>query len=547
MNFIQAQQLIFTRVESDYSPKRKVGYQTVYRSAALSNTLVATIEERIQCFVSLQPVVRWQYFVPERNTVVLTHTALIEPHSEIVDSTFRGAFLAHCLVLSRDQFATIHNNPFIIFDSYTDFVSDAQEMIQRFGQATGTADPIAISVESSKVAEVQEWSTNDLLKLVTVGMQASAMKQKKQELLLFGEASAIYDTLRAIFLFLPNEERLHCGFDTFTERCAYPRGFYWAVGTSTSPKSNGSVRVDVTQKKVVSEVSASSLPKEGFYFHWLTDKLSTGQVDDALRKTQVIQNLAKAFETRQSVYLKQSQEDVAREFLNFHQQKVNALLFSALKTSLEDSSAAALFPYLQQKLDRIGIFELLSTASTQQWDPITLSVYLLEWILETGPKLGSRDLDRIKEIARKSNGARLLLLASVYGKKVDNAACVEALQAMDSKIYKMAIDDCLFTHTEPAALITTPHVSLLLTDSRLDQMNEQQFVDLVREVIKVGVGNKLEPLAPGVKKLESKALLQIEKLLKKGDTINEQFQKAVAARRKELGNPGLLDHLPFGR
>ena len=87
MKTLKAAQLIYTRVEAAYSPQRRDGFQTVYRSATLSPSDIGAIEQRIQCF---QPptsaVVRRQYFTLCTGAVVLTQTRQIETHPDIIDS-----------------------------------------------------------------------------------------------------------------------------------------------------------------------------------------------------------------------------------------------------------------------------------------------------------------------------------------------------------------------------------------------------------------------------------------------------------------------------
>jgi hypothetical protein len=114
-------QMIFTRVEPEYSPQHKSGFQTVYSSRELSIADVKQIERRVQCFQANDPALeRWQFFTLESGLVVLTHSVTIESHPQIIDRNRRGGvFLAHCLIFRREDFQKwTHNDPFRIFDRF---------------------------------------------------------------------------------------------------------------------------------------------------------------------------------------------------------------------------------------------------------------------------------------------------------------------------------------------------------------------------------------------------------------------------------------------
>jgi len=63
MVLISGFEMVFTRVEEKYSPKKTSGFQTVYRSKELDISTVELIEERVSCFKPSSPErIRRQFF-----------------------------------------------------------------------------------------------------------------------------------------------------------------------------------------------------------------------------------------------------------------------------------------------------------------------------------------------------------------------------------------------------------------------------------------------------------------------------------------------------
>lgn len=541
MTSISAQQLIYTRVEADYSSKRKSGFQTVYRSNTLSSALVESIEERIQCFASKNPVTRLQFFRPDPNHVVLARTTVIEPNLEIVDSKGRvGTFLVHCLIFRKEHFIEINNNPFAIFDNYKGFLNDPREMVQRFGQATGIAESVTITI--TDVNANLEWDSRDLTSLISLGLTASTMKKEKQSVLFFGEASAIESTLRLVFLLLPNQSRLACSFDTFVENCIYPKGFYWAVGASRASRSEATTKIDTDKKQIVVGKLPDSLNSEGLYLNWLAKQLQERNIGFHLNYTQQIQNITNAFEDKKEI---RYGTKAAQEFLDFYRELVDNHILLSIQSILDKQSAENLFSYINKEPMEVSLFEYLTVASTHTWNPQTLGDFTLNWILNSKPELEEHELANIRDIARESKNNRLLLLAAVYGKKTDDTARQEALKAMTPTAYTIVVRDYWINFAEPADLVIDSYVPLLLKQQYAAEMNEKQLIELVRKIVDEGMGKELAPLAREITGLESKELYQIEKIIKNNTSINPTFQKAVLNRRDTLGRPSFLDKLPF--
>jgi len=231
---LSVQHLIFTRVESSYSPKQSSGYQVVYQSDGLQAE-ARQIEKRLQCFDSSQQEnERYQFFWTTRGQAVLARTFPLgfPTNREVIDRWQRAAFLAHALVLSKEAFASIHHDPFTLFDlANSPFVADDEQLVDYLRGET-LDEQLNVPLRTSRDVNylLSSWSEEELWKLFALGMQTDQLKKKKQSLLLLSEeAEDALDLLRLTTFLLPPENRLACTFDTYIETCMPPPGLFWLV------------------------------------------------------------------------------------------------------------------------------------------------------------------------------------------------------------------------------------------------------------------------------------------------------------------------------
>ena len=234
MGKLPVQHLLFTRVESSYSPKQSSGYQVVYQSGGLEAE-ARQIEKRLQCFdTSQQENERYQFFWTPKGRAVLAKTLpLASPTSrEVIDRWQRAAFLAHALVLSKEAFASIYNDPFALFDmANSPFVEDDEKLVDYLRGET-LNEQLNVPQRTSRDVSylLSSWSAEELWKLFAQGMRAEQLKKKGQSLLLLSEETEdILDLLRLTTLLLPPENRFACTFDTYIETCIPPPGLFWLV------------------------------------------------------------------------------------------------------------------------------------------------------------------------------------------------------------------------------------------------------------------------------------------------------------------------------
>ncbi len=535
MSTISVAQLIFTRVESAYSSQKKNGFQTVYKTESLSSTDVNIIEKRIQCFQPYQPApVRRQFFTLNDGAIVLTYTTQIEAHPEIIDKSRRkGAFLTHCLILDKTEFNKIDYNPFLIFDHYR-FINDPEDMVATFGKATGIASIEYIEVEQQRYSIPScTWSGSEVQKLILLATQAEQLSKQERSVFLLGKEDDINETLRIVFHLLPKNKRLLCMFDTCIDGCSIQRGSYWAVGATRRQSENYYIEVKTTEQRVVSQIKYTS-ENQDLYMGWLEVVSSQENFKTVMERAYTIQMLSTAFTERIQPNLDEFEENVCQEFIRLHKHRV----MSDLEVALSKATGRKIAGLLSDSLYRANkIPILLSIAASQNTDTIDLSSLVADYIIREKPDWDEDDWKILRNLAQQENNMHLLYLSATLGKKVDKKARDKALLNMDENTF-LSVLDLLMNPIEPSHFVTSAYLPVLLENSRLNNMIVNQFIDLVKAIIKVNASEHLDSLAGYVETMDENSLTKIEKITKKQSAkIPQKFKAAINARCEKSGKP----------
>lgn len=538
MVVLSAKQMIFTRVESEYSPQRKSGYQTVYRSNGLSASDVKTIEKRVQCFQTNDPsLVRRQFFTLESGQVVLTHSITIESHPQIVDKNRRGGvFLAHCLIFNQNEFELAHNNPFKIFEAFR-FLDNAEAMVEQFNQSEGRESECRIKLnKDSRPSGGERWSSAEAIKLVAFAEQAAALKAKPQSLFFYGSTEDIDQALRALFSLALKKTRLACTFDTHIEQCVTRPGLYWAVGAPSRP-GRSYILINAALRQV--EDSAPGLDMNNMYLAWL-QHVAGRNSHQIMAQAPTIEELSQAFEECRRTNQAMLDKEACESFFALHKKHI----MQELRVALSSATSQRLGRLLAEHLLNIGDKKALIDIAASQ-SPILkeLSWNVTVWLGEQAPEFATlkrNDWKALQKLAHRAPNNTLLFWAAVLGN--DKKLREEALMKMDSGEFKRALQ-LILNPIAPANFVTPRHLTTLLGEVRLmlASIQDEQFVELVRTIIAVGGSSHLDGrLARRVPNLENKALTDLEKELQKSGHVSKGFLQAVRIRRKELGTPAGL-------
>jgi hypothetical protein len=542
-------QMIFTRVEPEYSPQHKSGFQTVYSSRELPLADVKQIERRVQCFQANDPALeRWQFFTLETGFVVLTHSITIESHPQIIDRNRRGGvFLAHCLIFRKEDFQKwTHNDPFCVLDRF-DFVRDAPTLVERFNQAENR-EP-RCEFEASDIGhpagDPRWWP--EAVRLVGMAEQAPALKTRTQSILLHGSSSQIQDLLRSVFQWMPRRMRLDCSFDTHVDRCMVPPGLYWAVGLPARA-SGWPIAIDAGSYQVGGP--ASTVNSGDMYLTWLRQAVA-GDRSAAVAQVPVIEELSDAFQAaRFPAHIVVEDEEACDAFFAVHEARVMQNLRVALGKATSPSVGNLLADYIARtgvrKSDLLGIAAIqrvpLESPGWLRW----LVARARSWMIEQAPAfegLKRSEWKAFQDLAQRAGDPVLLFWAAALGD--ERKLREEALSRMNVGEFRSSLE-LLARPIAATSFVAPQHVAILVAAAQpvAQDMDDEHFVELVKAVIAAGGAPYLDSFAGRIARMENRELVGLEKELSKTSGIAEGFLQAIAARRDELGpQVGLIQKL----
>ena len=258
MPALSIQHVIFTRVESAYSPRHSSGYQIVYQSPDLGKHETSQIEKRLQCFAPVKRHdERYQFFWTEQGQAVLTKSVpLPHPDPEVIDRSRRDAFLAHALVLNQEAFASVSNDPFALFDAADDvFIRDEEQLVDYLQEP---APASRLSVERRKPSGVRylldNWQPEALLTLFRLGCQAPELDRLGRSILLRDEdQDELFNLLSLLFMLIPTDKRAMCTFDTCVDGCYPTAGTFWLLGCNQCRSRSGFLPLRLHDRLLESE------------------------------------------------------------------------------------------------------------------------------------------------------------------------------------------------------------------------------------------------------------------------------------------------------
>ena len=531
MTTIRASQLIYSRVEIAYSPQRRSGYQTVYRSPALTAEEVSFIERRVQCFQPPRPTDdRLQYFSLPSGKAVVARTVPITSDPEITDKTNRpGAFLGHCLILGSAEFAAIGNNAFALFDHF-EFLEDPRDMVDTYLQTPNVEEPVRIDVRTNLSFDTG-WPESEAFNLLTLALQADELVKTRRGMLLTGSASEIQEALRTVIIRLEPSRRIACSFDTCVDRCVMQPGTYWAIGMAQRQATSGLIMVDVGMRRV--QASATVPVGDDLYLSWLRHVSARPELTNQARAYgPTIQRLATAFAQRSRPQMEELDSDACDAFLAFHGKRVWAEVETALAASIGRGLAASFSQYLQTQGEQHMSVEILIGAAAQQYLPRDLSDDILEWLITTTPDLKDGDWKTIADLGSTGQNTTLRFLAIVSQKKVDHRAREILLESASSQIFQQ-MHNQLESIVAPALFISPTHMTNVISNLP-STLSGDHLVDLIAAILESGGAMLLGQLTLRIYSLDSDEVNALFKLLRKREDVPRSFVNALEDRRNQL-------------
>lgn len=539
MTSLQVMHLIFTRVEADYSPSRRSGFQTVYKSQSISDLLVKEIEQRIQCFNSVDGRGRLQYFLLDKFAVV-SKTVPIASHPIIIDRSGRGGvFLVHCLVARIQSLEYLGNNPFAILDSYEPF-SDVNLLIKVLNQESKIYDEITIQPRLDPKTDLL--SFDDILKLVMLVQPNNQVN--KSNVLFCGSGIGIEEVLRTLHSLLTPKQRLNCTFDTCLDRCNLPHGIvYWASGYSRNPGSSFAATVDVERHQIT---LASETSKQDLYTIWLKESAGKHPLLQVISYADDAYVLATAFENQQPLSRLDVNTGLACEFFQTHKQLLTSKLEKSIEfwlpTSLAKNLAAFMISSFPEDEGEL-LNTALSAAAAEKAPADRLSEWVLAWLVSEEFELPISVYKKIQNLAKNGNFPRLLFHIATTSPKVDTKARNEAIELMNNESYNEELR-YFMKPIEPEHFVHKRYITTLLEWGDLNQMSGKQTANFLKRIVDERLESYLDQVISLVKLLAREDISQIEKIIRKNKQIPLAFKRAVEQRRHEVGDdPSFLERL----
>lgn len=539
MKTVSCMQMVFCRVEEDYSPALSTGYQTVYKSRGIEEYESEYVEKRIRCFKPRSDDdLRYQFFVIPGGKVVVTHSIPIESDPIIVDKARRGGmFLAHCLLIEPGEFKRINNNPFDIFDN-AKFLSSAREMVDEFLSEKRNEDIHYINIyPSTKYFRASRWDS-EAVKLYSLAKAAPTITSNSMTSLIISSREEIEYFLRAVFHFTPPKLRISCSFDTSIDDCDVQAGQFWIAGSLKS-LNKSFVNLDISGNSLA--LSVDPPQQTDCYFNWLQEFQKSGG-EELYERVPKIQDLCEAIHNKRIPAKELLKDEIILPFFSINKTFIKERLTNALSQDVPIKIVEELSLFIMQSYDPMDV---IKHAATQEITPEYGAGYIHNWIIHNTQHLDilqDEDWVKIFELADKAQDTTLLFWLSIFTE--NSVRRNEAIRKMSKEEFL----DALFLLQNPISashFVNSRFSSILLNKliPLLGELTNDQFIELVEAIVSIEVFDDLNVLSDRVLLLDSRDLRKLNKVIKNIENLPLDFQNAITMRRNEIWNKSKLSKL----
>ncbi len=528
MSEVHFSQMIFCRVEEDYSPSRYTGYQTVFKSPELSQQEVELIEGRLKRYKPPkgQEIIRLQFFQLPNGKFVLTHFALIESDPNIIDKAKReGMYLAHCLILEPSELQKCKNNPFFIFDKFN-FLTSPYDLVSQYlqGGVKGQANSILVDPQGLSTIGNQWWG--DAVKLYSIGAMAQQLPDKS--MLLYGSNNDILSFIYVVFHFTPPSIRPNCSFDTCIDDCDIKPGAFWLVG-ATQKLNDLFIPINVSNNPF--DKVSFPISTENCYLSWLKKSLDL-YGSDTFYSVPGIQELCEVIEDKATYQGTEIDEQAFSVFLDVNGKYVGRFLSSLLIkiTSKDIADAMAI-----DALMLINKNDLLNIISSQKM-PSNIDLIVKTFITRVAPSFNKFEVSGWQSLASYCENSRnkvLKLWLSLITKDEQKRRLL--LDQLDTVEFNETLQ-LVGKPFSPLLFLPTTNIKELLSVIRSQhiELNFKEFIELINLIIALNQPELLSYLVGPVAKLENQQVKQVEKAIMTSRYIPPDFNRAIRLRKDVL-------------
>lgn len=537
---IQINHVIFSRVESQYSPKNESGFQVALSSKNISVEDVSAIEKRVKCFnydMNMETI-RYQFFWTPTKQAAIVKSTPVKGHTEIIDRYGRdGAFIAHAILLSENDFSSIQNDPFSVFEGADKLFASTPEQLRSYVKKTLPPKSLDLNLRKNVIVH-NHFSTTEWGLLFDIGSNASEKftKQNRSLFLKSAHSEERKNFLSAIIFLVESKDRIHCTFDTHVETCEPMSGDYWAIGGSSTNTSDY-VITDLSQIKF--KILHQGIErKKTLYANWLTNQIQ--QIRNPLMLFEKIhsgQVLTLALTSGEQVSKLDADSEIIQTFWETNKKELDLRLKEAIDVHPDLQDLKTFLPYIKKHFSDHFLIKTIAQGSISSKN---LALCLFSWLIERNPKTSK--WKNILKFGITSNHLGIQLLASSrlhrarapITNRLSKVLAVrkKALQELSQSSNSGSIIQSLLGHIPINWLIEKETVKLIIPlfdYQSLLSLSDDEFASLIIAIIENHGETVISKsfIKRASRLTQTKKVNHMVKVVQKNKLVSPEFKKAL--------------------
>lgn len=549
VRYIEAKQIIYTRVEHAYAPEGKAGWHNVFTSRDISQHDVDYVKSLTLCYEAItETSPRIQYFTLPSGNAVITYTAILNDkhpkYQHYIDAYSRPSIpIIHSIIIGKNDLEILHYCPWSTISSIP-FIQDLDKfirVIESYTESYKDAPTLKITIEPEKTPKLG-WDPHELSKLYTIAAQADLISQLSKWVCFTGSIDNFWRTLSDISWILEPHQRSSLTFTTTADECfhKWKTGSFWGLYFEKLERSSSFVAVVNTDTRTVTNLSKEIPLPEDCYSKWVFAQLEIGNGEGVVTHAPVIQTLASAIDHSmpiESDWLTQQSETLIETFIQANEQYIFDCLVSTCANSLrlKEDTLRLFAEYLLTNKPLKWIVEF---ASYHDVSPQSVLNDFIDWMytLSTDQlnRFSGEDWYYLLEISKRTESQ---LIVQFWAFALLPTPDVSTLQQLSGKVrlqdYKRLLSR-IYDPLKPHWLVPSSpsaNTKFLVQNQKLTQISYDELYKLVESLLISGNGNYLKALAnlALLNNMEYSQTKAMYELLKRHPKGSKSFQKVISS------------------
>lgn len=543
-----ADQLIYSRVEKEYSSDYSSGYKIVYSSGQLSDSEKEEIQKNIRCYNAVNSSSkRYQFFTISSEKAVITQTIRLEPghpdYNIYIDKARRpGVALVHALILDIEEFSQAQFNPFVIIDN-VQFISSLEEFIDLIQEQKGQHQIPLIRIPiKNYLAPELSWETSQLQKLYKLAYFAEKITDRDQTILLIGNQETINSTISLLTCLLRVPKRLKLSFNTSADGCTYKPGVFWSIGTeSYSPNKTHFAVINVDSQTFEKFPERLQTPTDP-YSRWLLVSLETMKDRELFEKLSIVSDIVFALEARLLLddswwqINSENQFELLEEFKSINSRLIQRLLFSEIQSrgQFDVLAIESLTAYIfrTKKASRILAYITRSSISAHYLEQDAIDWFTSLELSQMQELLGVQSWNYLKDISNDTEYKKFVTFWSEVTFGDPQSSYLGRLSGDLTNYQYEHLLEYINDPIKPAWLVPqdeSSNVKILVNHTHLENISFDDFFELSQALLSSQNWKYIEYLTslPILTKLNYRQLRKIRRLLNNYQNHLPAFEKRI--------------------